>query len=388
MTSFSMAGDAPSRSLSVFYADGNNATVPESHLRFQELLDLLISGAGDSKVKDLVDLMTAIANRLTVLSERVTYVNGSILFDGDAISGILVDALREAFEADNNAALMPIVNFLEKVKTNPAISSVDGLWRWVNNGELTIHEDGDFYAYKGLTHDGLSVHSGKAFVDGVEVIGQIPNVVGTTVSMPRSVVDDGSHTHCSTGLHAGKWGFASTFGGGRNTVLIKVNPRDVVSVPSDEGSVKLRVCRYLVVEKVTKPLAKMVLRTPVPVPVVAQPELPDVEELVKESEPVSAAVFDVIPTDLNAKREAIKYDDEPAIELDDEADEEDEVVVEAPHLTTHVTDGLSEESKQKLAELYTEPVKEKPQRDAKGHFIKGNKIHQVRGPGGKFSKKS
>lgn len=258
-TKFSMAGSKPSRSLSVFYADGDNATIPESHPRFQELLDLLLEGAGNDKVKELVDLMLAVAKRMAVLSERVTYMNQQILFDGDPISGVLVDALREAFDADDINTLRPIVNFLEKVQTNPAISSIDGLWRWVNSGELTIAQDGDFYAYKGLTVDDKSVHSGKAFVDGVEVVGQIPNLPGTTVSMPRSTVDDGGHNYCSTGLHAGKWdfarGFANSFSdGSKNVVLIKVNPRDVVSVPTDSGSAKLRVCRYKVIKKVKSKL--------------------------------------------------------------------------------------------------------------------------------------
>jgi hypothetical protein len=37
-----------------------------------------------------------------------------------------------------------------------------------------------------------------------------------------------------------------------NTLLeVKVNPRDVVSVPSDTGGAKMRVCRYTVVQEIT-----------------------------------------------------------------------------------------------------------------------------------------
>lgn len=268
MTMFSMAGDAPDRTLSVFYADGDTATIPESHDRFEDLIDLLLSGAGDEPVRDLVDIMFAAKKKLSILSERITYTPHHILFDGDPIHGELVEAIREAFEADNLDALRPIVNFLEKVSTNPALESIDALYRWISNGELTIHEDGDFLAYKGVNRDSegnaVSVSSGTAFVNGVEHKGNIPNAIGSVITMPRSVVDARGFVGCSVGLHAGKSSYAFDFGSG-GTILVKINPRDVVSVPTDCGSQKLRVCRYVVLREIESVLDFRVYREVSPV---------------------------------------------------------------------------------------------------------------------------
>jgi hypothetical protein len=253
---FSMAGNTPDRTLSVIYATGDTATVPESHDRFEDLVDLLLSGAGDEEVSELVDVMLAVTKHLAQLSERVSIRGRTVLFDGDPLRGELADVLFELFEAGNSEALRPVVNFLEKASTNPSSRSVDELYRWITKGSMIIHEDGDFLAYKGvqvLGDDSLvSFTSGTAFVNGEEITGPIPNPIGGVVTMPRSSVDDNMHEACSTGLHAGTYEYATKFLGWHQQsgclVLVKINPRDVVSVPTDDLDQKLRVCRYVVQE--------------------------------------------------------------------------------------------------------------------------------------------
>ncbi len=57
---------------------------------------------------------------------------------------------------------------------------------------------------------------------------------------------------CSQSLLS-TWDYASTFG--PKTLIVSVNPRDVVSVPKDCGYQKLRTCRYTVLDAVRNPLA-------------------------------------------------------------------------------------------------------------------------------------
>ena len=65
----------------------------------------------------------------------------------------------------------------------------------------------------------------------------------------RSKVVANSSIGCAVGLHAGTHEYASGFAQGK-LVLVKINPRDVVSVPTDCDAQKLRVCRYEVLEEV------------------------------------------------------------------------------------------------------------------------------------------
>ena len=54
---------------------------------------------------------------------------------------------------------------------------------------------------------------------------------------------------CSYGLHFCSEGYLRHFGGDR-VVILKINPRDVVSIPTDYNNTKGRCCRYEVIGEV------------------------------------------------------------------------------------------------------------------------------------------
>lgn len=229
-----------------------------SHPHWRTIVDGLRNG--DESVFELFDVQGGLVKRLTTLSDRVSFDGNDILFDGDPQEGPLADHLIRCLES-GVTDYAPVVKFWEKVSTNPDTRSREQLFTWLQNCEFTITEDGDILGYKGVVTKGeseyLSVHSGTAFVDGVEVKGQIPNNPGTVVTMPRSKVRNDPNTHCSHGLHVGDWSYASGFG--RGAVLeVHVNPRDVVSIPNDSSYRKMRACKYKVVkvrdEQTTKPI--------------------------------------------------------------------------------------------------------------------------------------
>jgi hypothetical protein len=59
-------------------------------------------------------------------------------------------------------------------------------------------------------------------------------------------VDDDANSACSFGLHVGTWDYASTFGHGA-TLTVRVDPANVVSVPHDCNTQKIRTCEYDVI---------------------------------------------------------------------------------------------------------------------------------------------
>jgi hypothetical protein len=85
------------------------------------------------------------------------------------------------------------------------------------------------------------------------------------------MVDDNYGMDCSNGLHVGALDYVVGYGhfkkgeplpeGGNRLLLVKVNPKDVVSVPKYDGHTKMRVCEYTVVSEindVVKELDKVV----------------------------------------------------------------------------------------------------------------------------------
>lgn len=227
--------------------DGNLYQATHTHPHIIEIVEGLHNG--DPDVYGLFDVHSGLVKRLTVLSDRISFDGTKVLFDGDPQAGPLADHLLRCLESGVQD-YQPVVKFWEKVAQNPDSRSREQLFTWLQSHDFTITEDGDILGYKGVVgfkeSEFRSSHSGKAYVDGKAVDGQIPNVPGTVVTMPRGSVKNDPNASCSYGLHVGDWSYASGFA---QTVLeVHVNPRDVVSIPRDSNARKMRCCKYKVVK--------------------------------------------------------------------------------------------------------------------------------------------
>lgn len=229
------------------FHDGNTYVADNSHPNYNEIRAALLSE--DESVVDLFDLQKSIAERFERLSERVTVANGNVYFDGDVVDNAVTKHILRSIE-ESRDDLSAHVNFLEKVEQNPNPESVKELYTWLNSNEFTLTSEGDIVAYKGVTGDYLSVYTGTATVDGEVITGKIPYKAGSLIEMPRSEVVYDPNQACNVGLHAANFKFAKAWGCGP-IMQLRVNPRDVVSVPRYEAQ-KMRVCRYYVVGEVNK----------------------------------------------------------------------------------------------------------------------------------------
>lgn len=188
-----------------------------------------------------------VSNDVTPLDE-ITFKDGNYFFRGYKLSNYLLTRIEELVlqaeenDVDAKIALKPLTNFLRNLMDNPSSDSVKQLYRFVEHTKLPLTEDGYILAYKIITHDYKDKYSKS-----------IDNSVGTTVSMARSLVDDNPDHTCSSGLHFCSWGYATGFFNNYSTdrmVVIKINPADVVSIPTDYGNEKGRCCKYTVLYEI------------------------------------------------------------------------------------------------------------------------------------------
>lgn len=255
--SYSLVGDSRGQTLTVIYESGETTAVPSTHANFLSVLGYLVDtpveDLDEKKLKSELDIVLSAGTALTVLSERVMVSGNKLFFDGEEINSALADHIVRLLREGDEGGWMPLIKFLEKLATNPSQDSRDSLYSWIQDRNITITEDGDFVAYKGVKigSDGesLSIHAGPGFVDNQFVDGYIPNRNGSVISMSRADVNSNTGIGCSTGLHAGTWTYAKDFARGR-ILEVHINPRDVVSVPRDCSFQKLRVSRYLVVNEI------------------------------------------------------------------------------------------------------------------------------------------
>lgn len=239
-----------SRSMTIFPGDGT-VVIPGSHPNFDEIVEAVDAGAEIEEIEALADVATAVATKLESLSERVKVdvPNGLVYFDGDKVHDALARHILRAL--DEGASFQALINFWEKLAQNPQPHSRDQLYEWLDRREFTIAPDGDFFAYKGCAEENgtaVSISRGAAIVDGKPVNGAVPNPIGAVVEFPRSEVAHDPSRGCAKGLHVGDYDYASSWAHGV-LLLVKVNPRDVVSVPTDSNAAKVRVCRYEVSDR-------------------------------------------------------------------------------------------------------------------------------------------
>lgn len=240
------------------FIDGEMYSCTNAHPNYERIRAMCESG--DTSVVGLFDVSQTAQERFRRLSERVSISNGKIYFDGEEVDNALTQQVVR-FINDGVEDFEPLILFFEKVQTNPNPHSREQLYRWLADRDFTINHDGNILAYKGVNKIGdgesaeyKSISRGRAIVNGEVHNGAIPNPIGAVVEMPRSDVQHDPMVGCHTGLHAGTWNYASGFAQGA-VLTVEINPRDVVSVPTDCEDQKMRVCRYTVVEVVEQQIA-------------------------------------------------------------------------------------------------------------------------------------
>ena len=171
--------------------------------------------------------------------------NGTLNWNGIPMPELFSDRImqmrKEGFEFE------PMLNFLNNLNENPSDKAIVELFDFMQHKHLPITDDGNFLAYKAVKEDFTDIYTGN-----------LDNNVGSTVSVDRSSVDSNRDQGCGHGLHVGSIDYVTSYGGidldnkddnngGNQIVVCKVNPRDVVSVPTCSRYQKLRCCQYEVV---------------------------------------------------------------------------------------------------------------------------------------------
>jgi hypothetical protein len=186
------------------------------------------------RVEALVDIVRAMRK---FTHGQIQFKNGEVFFREKPLHNVVTDRIiRLQHEGEK---FKPLVRFLDKLMHNPSESAQAELYLFMEAANLPITPDGDFLAFKRVNDDYTSVHQSP---DGTHV----NNAVGKTVRMARGSCDADREKLCSEGLHICGAGYLPDYSGAR-VVICKINPKDVVSVPSDHGNEKARVCAYKVV---------------------------------------------------------------------------------------------------------------------------------------------
>ena len=223
------------------YGESEHLEIPKDHPNFKEATNLILGGVTDfAQYKPLMDIISSISS---CTNGKVELVGDKVYYNSDEVHNAVVDAILD-YRA-NGLPVEPICKFLENLMQNPSKNSIEQLWRFIDHHKLPLTEDGMLLAYKAIRSDFKDKYSRT-----------IDNSIGKTITMERNKISDDPNFHCAQGLHVGGLKYSGPEGwyssGGDICVIVKVNPRDVVCVPHDHESTKIRVCEYTVVKEYCK----------------------------------------------------------------------------------------------------------------------------------------
>lgn len=205
--------------------------------KYSEIVAALLAADG-KKAVELLDVSTAINE---FMKGHVEVKGGVVTYRGMTIDGGMTDRIIEAMKCGDSAKVDILVSFFANLINNPSKRAINELYGFLVAADIEITEDGHFLAYKRIRNNWKDIHSNTML-----------NKPGMTVWMQRHDVDDDKEQTCSSGLHVCSKGYLPHFGNAHNsrTVLCKVNPRDVVSVPTDYNNTKLRCNEYVVLHEI------------------------------------------------------------------------------------------------------------------------------------------
>jgi len=161
---------------------------------------------------------------------------GEVLLKNKIINPVIAQIGKDLLE--KGYPLEPLIALDNNICNSRNEWVKEQLFRFLKFNKSPITKDGCFIGYKGVHK--IDEHLYDCYTH------RILNDIGLTVSMPYSEVTKDPHQSCSTGLHVASNSYVFSCYPNKTHIIVKVNPKDVVSVPYDYENQKIRVCKYKV----------------------------------------------------------------------------------------------------------------------------------------------
>ena len=223
----------------VTVVEGEHHRIERNSRLYQQVIDAVRNDATEAEVLVLLK-SDGMADYLK--DADIECVDGKFVLDGEEVHHTIVERVK-----DFAAAGLPICNleaFERRRRENVSFASSEEAFDFLQNKGMPVTDDGCFLAYKAVNSNYTDKYTGT-----------IDNHPGQIVKMTRRKVDDNRDHGCSYGLHVGSLEYAEGYGGYNSVILlVKVDPKDIVSVPTCSSCQKCRVCEYTVLKVVRGPL--------------------------------------------------------------------------------------------------------------------------------------
>lgn len=187
-------------------------------------------------------------------SGHVKIYDDFVTYRGEKLDNYLASRILE-FIADG-LDIENLAKFLNNLLTNPYKNIQEKLYKFLENNNLAITDDGHFLAFKLVQEDGSpQYHKGTIYGEDGKPVDNYFSTTIFTYPVDRIVKDIDANSCSTEGIYVGnKTYWDSLFNdngdytGTGVMLIVKINPRDVVSVPHAD-STKLVVSRMEVIDQ-------------------------------------------------------------------------------------------------------------------------------------------
>ncbi len=230
-----------------------------SHPQYTSLIQCVHTGDAD----EFVNLLNTGFQIENWSHGNFEFIEGVLLFEGEQVAkdptNRIVECMQQGFPHEF------MLNYLTNLYDNVSERAVQESYKWSSHKGLPITEDGMLVGYKGVrTYAGETIQGKNGEIKEGDLVdiytgSSFRNNVGDTASMKRRQVCDDHTQGCDSGLHVGTYDYACNWAGSTGVVvLVKFNPKDIVSVPSDCNCEKMRVSSYEVISVAREQLEEAV----------------------------------------------------------------------------------------------------------------------------------
>lgn len=215
--------------------DGDNKTFTNDNPKYDEIVSFIQQNRLD-EVKNLIYDMKIKLNK--VYGDDFEVCDDIVYVDGIDLPHLLGKKLMNL--AEQKLDYQPLLNFWYRLKQNPSPRAVNELFGCLERNHHPIFQDGCFLAWKGVRTDLTDFRTGR-----------VDNTPGKIVPrMAKGEVDPMNVNSCSYGYHVGSYEYAQSFG--YVLLEVKVDPVDIVAVPTDCNWQKMRTCWYESLKAISK----------------------------------------------------------------------------------------------------------------------------------------
>lgn len=230
-----------------FVFQGTSFNIPKNSENYSEIYQAVIDNDHDTldglvtsqqKLTENIKAVVSTLNEDDTDSIQVKILDKQIYCNNKIFKG-LASADFIKYVAENNARMVSqFKRFMFNCSLNPSNDSVEELYDFVVKNRLKVTPAGTILLYKWVKDNYHDCRTGN-----------FNNTPGLTIKMDRKKVNPNRYETCSNGLHLCSYKYGKF---GDRLLLVELDPKNSVSIPTDYSQSKMRCCEYTSLMDITE----------------------------------------------------------------------------------------------------------------------------------------